>query len=116
MKYACMQSKLALPSFINFVTDFVVPKLRDLLKVLCKTVAHKWGNIGAMLEIEEGKLNKVKSDNANSDDCLREMLNLWLKKVDSKPSWSSMADALEDLGEESLAEHIRAKYFCTHKL
>ena len=79
-------------------------------------MAHKWGNIGAMLGIEEGELNKVKLDNTNSDDCLREMLNLWLKKIDPKPSWSTMADALEDLGEEALAEHIRAEYCRTHKL
>jgi hypothetical protein len=63
-----------------------------------------------MLHIEEGQLNKVKSDNAGSGDCLLEMLNIWLKKVDPKPSWSSMAEVVEVLGEQSLAEHIRKTY------
>ena len=64
-----------------------------------------------MLDIEEGSLNRIKSDNAgNSGSCLREMLKFWLKKVTPKPTWSSMADALEVLGEESLAEHVRKNY------
>ena len=64
-----------------------------------------------MLDIEEGMLSKVKADNAgDSGSCLREMLNIWLKKVDPKPSWASMADALEVLGEESLAKDIRERY------
>ena len=79
-------------------------------------MAAKWHNLGIMLEIDNGKLSKVKLDNAgNSNDCLREMLNIWLKKVDPKPSWSSMAEALDDdiVGEESLAEHIRKTYCST---
>ena len=95
------------------VTDSPIPKLRDLLKELYK-VAAKWHNLGIMLEIDDGELSKVKSDNAgNSDDCLREMLKIWLKKVDPKPSWSSMAEALEVLGEESVAEHIKKTYCST---
>jgi hypothetical protein len=74
-------------------------------------VAGKWEVIGIMLDIDDGELSKVKSDNAgNSGNCLQEMLKIWVKKVDPKPSWSSMADALEVLGEESLAEHIRKTY------
>ena len=91
-----------------------MPKLKDLLKELSKKVAAKWHNLGIMLDIDDGELSKVKLDNAdNCDDCLREMLNIWLKKVDPKPLWSSMADALDDLGEESLAEHIRKTYCST---
>ena len=78
-------------------------------------MAANWRNLGIMLDIDDGELSEVKSDNAgNCGDCLREMLNIWLKKVDPKPSWSSMAGALGDLGEESLAEHIRKTYCSTH--
>jgi hypothetical protein len=87
--------------------------MKALLTELYNTVADKWEDIGIMLEIEEGQLNKVKSDNAGSGDCLREMLKIWLKRVDPKPSWSSMAEALEVLREQSLAEHIRKSYCST---
>ena len=75
-------------------------------------MADKWEDIGILLDIEEGQLNKVKSDNdaGNGGDCLREMLKIWLKKIDPKPSWSSMAKALKVLGEQSLAERIRKTY------
>ena len=73
-----------------------------------------WEDIGILLKIEDGKLNKVKSDNAGrSGSCLREMLKIWVKKVNPKPSWSSMAEALEVLGQESLAKHIRETYCST---
>jgi hypothetical protein len=88
--------------------------MKALLTELYNTVADKWENIGIMLVIEEGQLNKVKSDNAgNSGNCLREMLKIWLKRVDPKPSWPSMAEALEVLEEQSLAEHIRKTYCST---
>ena len=79
-------------------------------------VAHKWRRIGVMLEIEAGELDKIKLDNTSDcEECLQEMLNLWLK-VNPKPSWSTMADALEALGEEALAKHIRTEYCSTRKL
>ena len=77
-------------------------------------MAGKWEVIGIMLDIDDGELSKVKSDNVgNSGNCLQEMLKIWVKKVDPKPSWSSMADTLDDVGEESLAEHIRKTYCST---
>jgi hypothetical protein len=100
---------------IPLITDSPVPKLNVLFKELCQKVADKWENIGLLLDIEEGRLSKVKSDNNNiSDNCLREMLKIWTKKVDPKPSWSSMADALIVLGEESLAGDIRTTYCSTN--
>ena len=73
-------------------------------------MADKWEDIGILLEIK-GQLNKVKSDNAgNSGSCLREMLKIWLKKIDPKPSWFSMAGALKVHWEETIAEHIRKSY------
>ena len=92
-------------------TDSQVPKLKDVHKELYKKVACKWEDIGIQLDVEEGQLNQIKVDNpGESGSCLQEMLKIWPKKVDPKPSWSSMADALEVVGEESLAEHIRRSY------
>ena len=87
------------------------PKLKDLLKELCSKVAHKWENIGVMLEIEEGLLSKVKEDNkGDSSGCLREMFKIWLKKTDPPPAWLAVINALEDLGEHQLAESLSKKY------
>ena len=92
-----------------------MPTLKDLLKELYSTVADKWEDIGIMLEIEEGLLNRVKADNpGDSSSCLREMLKIWLKVYppQKKPSWSAIVEALKVLSEGSLAHQIGDKYCC----
>ena len=86
--------------------------LKLLLKALYSTVANKWEDIGILLDIEDGKLAMVKADNpVNSGNCLREMLRIWLKKVDPQPaSWKDLVDALTDLGEEKLAQQLKVTY------
>ena len=87
------------------------PKLKDLQKEL-STVANEWENIGIQLEIEEGQLKRIKSDNAGDCiACLREMLRVWLSRVAPPPSWSAMADAVDTLGCEDIATHLRTTYY-----
>ena len=88
-----------------------VPTLPDLLKELFGTVASNWENIGILLGIDDGLLSKIKADNhGESGNCLREMLRVWLKKVDPPPSWNLLVDTLKSLGEEKLAEELRKRY------
>ena len=91
--------------------ESVKPNLRTLLEELLSKVAQAWENIGILLGIEIGQLDRIKSDNANeSNACLREMLKIWLKRVDTPPSWSEIANTLNTLGNEVVASQIRAKY------
>ena len=88
------------------------PSLKDLLKEL-KQVASKWENTGVMLGIEIGILNNIKADNSRScEDCLREMLKVWLKEIDPPPSWPGIVEALEEVGEPKLARELKQRY-CT---
>ena len=78
---------------------------------LCTKAADKWENIGVLLRIDDGQLRVIKSNNtSDSISCLREMLRIWLSRVDPPPSWSAIAGALERLGDENLATHLRSKY------
>ena len=89
-----------------------IPELRILLRELRK-VANEWEDIGIELDIEEGQLRQIKSDNAgDSKACLREMLRVWLSRVAPPPSWSAMADALDTLGHEDVATHLKTVYMC----
>ena len=85
------------------------PTLKIVQKELYNTVASKWEDIGIQLNIEDGQLAKVKADCSDSGSCLREMLRIWLKRVDPKPSWRELIEALNDLGEEKRADDIRQK-------
>ena len=87
-----------------------IPKLKHLLKEL-KVVASDWEYIGIELEIEDSNLKQVKSDNpGDSRACLREMLRIWLSGADPRPSWPAVVEALNNLGQIDIAQHIRTKY------
>ena len=90
--------------------------LKNVLRVLQNKVSNEWEYIGIQLEIEDGQLKKIKSDNpGDSKACLCEMLRIWLKRVNPPPSWSEMAEALEFQGNEDIASQIKTKcmYGCT---
>lgn len=94
------------------------PTLPLVLRELLSKVASKWENIGVLLHniIDDGALSKIQADyRGDSGDCLREMLRVWLKKVDPPPSWNLIVDALECLGEEKLAQELKERYcVCIH--
>ena len=84
------------------------PELKDLLKELYTKVADKWEDIGILLGIKDGQLKAINAKDSTS--CLREMLRIWLSRVDPPPSWSAIAEAVEFLGDENLATYLRSKY------
>ena len=87
------------------------PTLKLVLKELYNKVSSKWENIGILLDIDDAPLSKIKADNhGDSGDCLREMLRIWLKKVDPPPSWNDIIEALECLGKEKLSKELKGKY------
>ena len=87
------------------------PELKDLAKELYSTVSDKWEDIGILLGIEPGRLNAIKSaENHTAQSCLREMLKIWLNRVSPPPSWAAIAEAVELLGDQTLADRIRTKY------
>ena len=87
-----------------------VPTLKLLHRELYK-IADKWEDIGIQLDIDDDLLGKVKSDNhGDSKNCLREMLRIWVKKVDPQPSWTDLAEALGFLEEDEVAQRLKDKY------
>ena len=88
----------------------VKPELKDLMTELLNTVSDKWENIGILLGIEPGKLDTIKAAESLPQNCLREMLKIWLKRVSPPPSWTAIADAVDLLGDQKLADLLRTKY------
>jgi hypothetical protein len=90
----------------------VKPELKDLLRELYTRASNKWMNIGILLGIDPGILDAIKTaENHTPQDCLREMLRIWLKEVSPPPSWAAIADSVEVLGDQSLADQLRSKYY-----
>ena len=72
-------------------------------------ISSKWYNLGLQLRIEVGQLDNIKKDNL--DECLREMLKIWLKKVNPHPTWNALIDALKCrvINEQQLANKLEEK-------
>ena len=87
------------------------PSLSDLQGELYHSASDKWEDIGIQLGIDDRKLTQIKSSYSNdTKSCLREMLRLWIARVDPPPSWSAMIDALMTLGDEELASKLKCRY------
>ena len=63
-----------------------------------------------MLRIPEGSRDQIKTDNVDSPSRMREILKVYSKQVNPRPSWEAVVEALESLGMEDTASHLRYKY------
>lgn len=83
--------------------------LPNLLKELLP-LASEWQNIGIFLGIPEGELKVIKGDNYNkAKDCLREMISMWLRMINPKPTLEALVEAVKEVNEKK-AEDIKTKY------
>jgi hypothetical protein len=88
----------------------VKPELKDLLRELYNK-ASEWFNIGVFLGIDTGILNSIRTaENHIPQNCLREMLSIWLKGISPPPSWAAIADAVKVIRDQRLADQLRTKY------
>lgn len=91
------------------------PTLKQLMDALYHKVADRWKVIGVHLQISD--LSSIETKHhSDPHQCLLEMLEVWLKRVDSPPTWIAMIEAIEFLGEEQLAKELRDKYIQPHGL
>jgi len=76
------------------------PTLQDAFMVL-RPLAYDWTSIGVLLGLESHVLKEIKYNNPDSaKDCLREMLDQWLKRTEPPPSWRQLADAVKNAGDD----------------
>lgn len=93
------------------------PLLINLTDALYHKVADKWKVIGIFLEISRGTLSGI-AEKCRDDpqNCLVEMLGMWLERVYPSPTWTAIIEAVEFLGEKQLGKELRDKYCPTvHK-
>ena len=69
------------------------PTLSETFRILFP-IAHEWENIGTLLALPSNQLSNIKNDNDGVQNCLREMVKLWLKQVTIRPTWQSLEDAV----------------------
>ena len=75
------------------------------------TMVTKWFDLGLNLNLEKHELDKIQVDHAHqgNDRQRLEMLDKWLRCT-PHATWGDVVRALEQMGENSVAENIRHKY------
>lgn len=82
-----------------------------LLKELSEAVSADWEDIGLLLKLSQGSLEVIKSNYpSQAKKCFREMIKIWIKQVDSPPSWAAIIEAINILGHEPLGKHLSKKF------
>ena len=71
-----------------------------------------WFRFGVQLRVPISRLNAIKREHSNPDDCLMHMLIFWLSNTIPSPTWETVVDALccAAIGREQMADKIRIKY------
>ena len=82
--------------------------LADVQKFL-KCIEHKWYDIGVQLGLDPAELESIKISYHSPMECLRCMIQLWLKGLEPIPSWENLCRALEGevIAEPAVARTIR---------
>ena len=77
--------------------------------------SHKWEDLGLQLGLYKLTLGVIEANNPRDvDACLRECIAKWLQRADGvdnkgRPSYVTLAKALEEIGQKNTADHIHGK-------
>ena len=88
------------------------PTQKQLLQQLYNTVPDKWRPIGIYLEIPEAQLKTIDTQHrGDPQECLMTMLTeKWLSRVSPPATWQDLAEAVEFVGYQDVAQKLRDKF------
>ena len=98
-------------TYVYYADILTMDDLAILLNEL-NDVIDIWFRFGVQLRVPVSRLNVIKSENSNPDDCLMHMLIFWLTNTIPSPTWETVVDALccAAIGRQQMADSIRRKY------
>ena len=113
-----MSSECLVPSTVYSVRcDLVIslpaaaatPLLKELSNALDSVV--NWHSLGVKLGLEDHELSTIEQNyrGDGNERCKHEMLSRWLRS-DKLSTWKAIVDALQQMGEHTVASKILAKY------
>ncbi len=82
--------------------------LKNILRCI-RPLRANWMTIGVYLEVDMGTLKAIKADNDTVEDRLTEMITVWRNQISPPPTWSALADALEEVDQKT-AQKIRLTF------
>ena len=74
--------------------SLTIQSLREV-RGLLYAVRRKWYSIGIELKLKIEDLNTIKTKSSDPGECLTEMVELWLKSINPRPTRKALSDALK---------------------
>ena len=96
-KMSCISPPLATPQIPSRETAVCEPVTTEQLFSFLHPHASKWQSLGIALSLDEDRLDEVYTNNEREEDCLREMLELYMMRSDLDHSWEEVHTALEKI-------------------
>ena len=75
-----------------FTVEYIFPHLLSL--------ASKWQAVGEALSLDEDLLDEIFTNNVTDEACLRNMLELYMKRCGLKHSWEEIREAMRKVEEK----------------
>ena len=105
----------AIGSYSELIEHSLGLGVDDLGDVLEETLSSgtKWYKIGLQLKVPVAKLDGIRKEFSDQEDCLCEMLKEWLKgAAGTEPSWRVLVETLrsQTVRETQLADQMEAKH------
>ena len=82
--------------------------LDSLLLQIRHEITPKWYQFGLAIGINKETLNEF--SNFPPEECIVEVLDIWLKTSETTVAWKDVADALKESGFHELAEELLKVY------
>ena len=94
-------------SFIDDALD-----LESAIASLSGKLNGQWYAFGQSIGVATELLDELlESQNGSTEEeCLAELLNHWMKHHPDQPTWKELADALEEIGANSLPLRVQGIY------
>ena len=85
------------------------PTLKELSNALDSVV--NWHLLGVKLGLQDHELRTIEQNyRGDSERCKHEVLSRWLRNA-KLATWKTITDALQQMGEHTVALNIQAKYY-----
>ena len=72
-------------------------------------IVSDWYQLGINLGLQKYELSRIEQDYRGKKRRMQQMLDLWLRRTPNT-SWKDLVSALDEMGENGVAERIRKKY------
>ena len=93
---------------ISLPATAATPIWKELSDALDSVV--NWHSLGVKLGLQDHELRTIEQNyRGDSERCKHEMLGRWLRS-DKLPTWKTVVNALQRMGEQAVASKIQANY------